>query len=67
MTLDAIAMDLLMLLNEERVEIKDGRLNPLAMVDLKEAGLIHINVTDKMVSLTEQGRAALTGHLGGGI
>lgn len=58
-TLDAPAMDLLALLNKRSLGIRDGRINPLAIVDLKEAGFIRINTEDWTVSLTNQGKVAL--------
>lgn len=57
--LDPTALEFLVLLNEGHMSVRDGRLNPLTVLDLKDAGLIRIDMHEKAVALTDKGREAL--------
>lgn len=57
--LDTSALDLLTLVSTGPVRAQDPRMNPLAAIDLMDAGLVKIDTGSAAVTITDRGLAAL--------
>lgn len=57
--LDAASIDLLTVLQSGAMRMKDGRVDPLLVLDLSDDGLVDMNSRDASVSITDKGRSAI--------